>query len=382
MSGDPGQEHLADGMAEEIITALSKISELQVIARNSTFVYKGRAVKVSEVGHNLGAGYVLEGSVRAAGDRVRITAQLIEAESERHVWAERYDREISDIFALQDEITNEIVVALQVNLSEGDQARLRRRQTDNLEAWECYLRGARDVASGARADYDQGRERLERAVALDPNFAVAWVLLGRLYWHAARAHWTGAPEASFGKAVECAERALAIDNSLPDTIAFVGMMRLFQRRYDEAIAAGKKAVELGANSAETYITLAHILTYVDRAEEASALLERAMRLFRYYPDNLLGVQALCYRQLGRYDEALALDAERLRRNPDNLYSAFLLASVYMELGRVDDARRHIAEAIKKNPNCSVRQIRFSEPFRDERYMDKYLDLLRQAGLPE
>ncbi len=205
MSGDPDQEYFADGISEDIIMALSKISELQVIARNSTFIYKGRAVKISDVAHDLGVGYVLEGSIRAANDRICITAQLIETESERHVWAERYDREVSDIFAFQDENTNEITIALQVNLSEGDQARLRRRQTDNVDAWDCFVRGSRGANSSARAQYDLALELLQHAVTLDPKFAVAWVELGRLYWQAARAHWTNTPEISFDKAIECAE---------------------------------------------------------------------------------------------------------------------------------------------------------------------------------
>jgi adenylate cyclase len=327
-------------------------------------------------------GYVLEGSVRAANDRVRITAQLIEAGSERHVWAEKFDREISDIFALQDEITNEIVIALQVNLSEGDQARLRRRQTDNVQAWDCFVRGLHGANSSTRAQYESALELLEKAVTLDPNFAIAWVVLGRLHWQAARAYWSDPPEISFDKAVECAEKALSIDDTLPDTHAFIGIVRLFQRRFEDAVTAGEKAVELGANSAETYVILAQTLNYVDRAEDALALNERAMRLFRYYPDNMLGVLALSYRILGRYDESIALDTERLRRNPDNMYSDFRLASLYMELGREDEARRHVAEAVKKNPRCSLRQVRFSEPYQDEQYLNHYLDLLRKAGLPE
>jgi TolB-like protein len=382
ISGNPEQEFFADGITEDIITALSKISELLVIARNSTFVYKGRAVNVAEVAQELGAGYVLEGSVRTANNRVRITAQLIETGSGHHAWAERYDRELSDIFALQDEITNEIVVALQVNLSEGEQARLHKRQTDSIEAWECYVRGSRDVTSATRAKREQAQELLERAVTLDPNFAVAWVYLCRLHWQDARAHWTSTPEKSLDKAAECVERALAIDDTYPDSHAAIGIVRLFQRRFADAVAAGEKAVELGANSAETYIILAQTLNYVGRAADSAALNERAMRLFPYYPDNLLGVLAVSYRMLGRFEESIALDTERLKRNPDNMYSDHRLASVYMELGREEEARRHVAEAIKKNPHASLRQIRFSEPYQDEEYLERYLDLLRKAGLPE
>ncbi len=382
MSGDPEQEYFADGIAEEIITSLSKVPNLFVIARNSSFAYKDKSPDVRQVAKELGVRYVLEGSVRKAGNRVRVTAQLIEALSGHHLWAEKYDRELSDIFALQDEITHEIAVALQVSLSEGEQALLRKRQTHNIEAWECFVRASSASSSATRATRDQAREFLERAVTLDPNFAVAWVHLGRLHWTDARAHWTGTPEKSLDRAAECAERALAIDSTYADSHAFIGIVRLFQRRFAEAVAAGEKAVELGANSADTYVVLAQTLNYVDRAADAVALIERAMRLLPYYPDNLLGILAVSYRMLGRYEEAIALDTERLRRNPDNMYSDFRLASVYMELGRKEEARRHVAESIKKNPHASLQQVRFSEPYEDEEYLDGYLDLLRSAGLPE
>ena len=382
LSGDPEQEYFADGIAEEIITSLSKVPDLFVIARNSSFAYKDKSPDMRQVAKELGVRYLLEGSVRRAGNRVRVTAQLIEALSGHHLWAEKYDRELSDIFALQDEITHEIVVALQVRLSEGDQALLRKRQTNNIEAWECFVRASSASSSATRATRDQAREFLERAVTLDPNFAVAWVHLGRSHWTDARAHWTGTPEKSLDRAAECAERALAIDSTYPDSHAFIGVIRLFQRRFAEAVAAGEKAVELGANSAESYLVLAQTLNYVDRAADAAALIERAKRLLPYYPDNLLGVLAVSYRMLGRYEEAIALDTERLRRNPDNMYSDFRLASVYIELGREEEARHHVAEAIKKNPHASLQQVRFSEPYEDEEYLDGYLDLLRSAGLPE
>ena len=329
MSGDLEQEFFSDGITEDIITTLSKIPELQVIARNSTYVHKGHAVKVSEIGRDLGVEFVLEGSVRASNNRLRITAQLIETNSDRHVWAERYDRDVSDLFALQDEIANEIAIALQVNLSEGDQARLRRRQTNSLEAWECFVRGSQGVVSATRAKYDEARELLERAVSLDPKFAIAWVKLASLHWQVARAYWTDTPDRSLEKAADYLQRALAIDETLPDAHAYLGLVYLIQRRFEDAIAAGERAIDLGANTAEAYVILAHTLSLAGKPSDALALLERATRLYRFYPDHMLGVLALCYRMLGRYEEAIALDTERLRRNPDNVYSDVRLASLYM-----------------------------------------------------
>ena len=172
-----------------------------------------------------------------------------------------------------------------MSLSVGEQARLRKRQTHYIEAWECFGRASPGATVGTRPNMHQAREFLERAVTLDPNFAVAWVVLGRVHWQDARAHWTNTPEKSLDRAAECAERALAIDSTYADSHANIGLVRLFQRRFAEAVAAGEKAVELGASSAETYILLAQTLNYVDRAPDAVALIERAMRLFRYYPDH-------------------------------------------------------------------------------------------------
>ena len=276
----------------------------------------------------------------------------------------------------------EIVTALQVNLTEGQQARLRRRQTLNIAAWESYVRGISELRRFTRANHAEARARFERAIELDDNFAAAWTFLGWTYMLGARAGWDESPTASFDQANRCVDKSLALDPLDPEPHALIGGVRLHQRQHDVAIASGEKAIDLGPNIAESYALLGQTVNYSGQAGEGTALIEKAMRLSPFYPDNWLGILATGYRLLGRYEESIALDQERLRRNPDNFFSDFRLAALHMELGREELARAHASEALKKNPNLTLRQIRLSEPYRDESYLEHYLDLLRRAGLPE
>ncbi len=382
MSGDPEQEYFADGITQDIVTALSKIAELLVIFVDAMVSHSITNPKTLEVATGLGVSHFLKGSVRKAGNRVRVSTQLVVANTGRNLWAERYDRELTDIFALQDNITQEIVTAMQVNLTEGEQARLRRRQTENIAAWECYVRGISKHRRFTRDGTAAARTLFEQALALDPNFGAAWAYLGRSHWQDARAGWSELPHASLERAAECVERSLAIDDAYPEAHTSLGMVRTLQRRFEEAIAAGERSIDLGPNVAESYVMLALTLSYVGKPEKGVALIDKAMRLSPFYHDNWLGVLANGYRMLGRYEESIALEHGRLKRNPENFYSDFRLAVLYMELGREQEARAHVAEAIKKNRNLSLRQIRFCEPYQDEKYLERYLDDLRKAGLPE
>jgi adenylate cyclase len=382
MSGDPEQEYFADGITQDIVTALSKIAELLVIFVDAMVSHSITNPKTLEVATGLGVSHFLKWSVRKAGNRVRVSTQLVVANTGRNLWAERYDRELTDIFALQDDITQEIVTAMQVNLTEGEQARLRRRQTENIAAWECYVRGISKHRRFTRDGTAAARTLFEQALALDPNFGAAWAYLGRSHWQDARAGWSELPHASLERAAECVERSLAIDDAYPEAHTSLGMVRTLQRRFEEAIAAGERSIDLGPNVAESYVMLALTLSYVGKPEKGVALIDKAMRLSPFYHDNWLGVLANGYRMLGRYEESIALEHGRLKRNPENFYSDFRLAVLYMELGREQEARAHVAEAIKKNRNLSLRQIRFCEPYQDEKYLERYLDDLRKAGLPE
>ena len=382
MSADPDQEYLGDGLAEDIITALSKVSELFVIARNSTFAYKGMSPDVRRVAGELGVRTVLEGSVRSAGTRVRITAQLIDAENGSHLWAERYDRDLVDIFELQDEITQEIVTALQVRLTEGEQARLRRHQTNSIEAWDLFVRAQRRLRLFTREDNNLARELIERALHLDPNFAAAWGILAWTHLADARVGWGGSNEQSLRKGIEAAEKGLSVDKEQSESLGMLGGLWVLQRRYEEALEAGHRAIELSPNTADYYVFYAIILNFVGRAQEALNLIQKAMRLCPFYPDFYLGIMAQSYWLLGRYEEAIATDTERLARNPDNAFSDLRLAASYTELGRDQEARHHVLEALKKNPSYSLTQVRDTDPYQDEAAMERYVDLLRRAGLPE
>ena len=382
MSGDPGQDHFCDGMTDEIITALSKISDMFVIARSSAFSYKGRAAKVEDVAHELGVRYVLEGSVRTAGNLVRITGQLVDTASTRHLWAERYERELTGIFELQDEITQEVVTALQVRLTEGEQARLRRRQTRDVGAWECFNRSQEHLRRFNKEDNLVARGLLEQALERDPDFPAAWSHLAWTHLVDGRLGFGASAQVSFEQGAAFAAKSLSLDDTDPDAHALLGAMRLFQRRFEEAEAECRKAVEFGPNVAEALVWLAVVLAYTDRGQEALGLIEKAMRYSPFYPDWYLGIQGVIFRVLGRFGEAIQSDVERLSRNPDQTLSNFRLAALYSETGQATLARDQIAELLKKNPHASLHQVRVSEPYRDEDDLERYLELLRQTGLPE
>ncbi len=258
MSDDPKQEYFSDGITEDLITDLSKISGLFVIARNSVFTYKGRPVKVGEVGQELGVQYVLEGSVRKAGDRVRITAQLVDAIKGYHLWAERYDRELGDIFALQDEVAQKIVVALAVTLTEDEQKRLVHRETDNLEAFDHYLRGSEYKKRFMKESNVQARRMFERAIKLDSRFALAYAELALTHVDDWCMGWSEDPQ-SLDRALQYAQRAIALDESLPLAHRTLGHVYLWKKQHGEAIAAVERAVALDPNDAEGYAELGRIL---------------------------------------------------------------------------------------------------------------------------
>ena len=382
MSGDPEQQYLADGLAEDIITALSKISEMFVIARNSTFSYKGTSPDIRQVARELGVRTVLEGSVRRSGQRVRINAQLIDAATGGHLWAERYDRVVEDIFDLQDEITREIVTALQVRLTEGEQVRLRRRQTDDLAAWDLYVRARALLVNFMREDNVMARELILRAIELDPQYAGAWAVLAWTHLADSRLGWSSSSATSLERGAEAAVKGLELDESEADAHAILGSIRVLQRRYDEAVEAHSRAIDLAPSAADHQVMYAIALNLTGRAEEALALIQNAMRLCPFYPDFYLGVLGQTYRLVGRFDEAIAADKKRLARNPDNAFSDLRMAAVYAEIGRDEEAHFHIREALRKNPSYTLAQVSDTDPYQDEAEMEQYLDLLRRAGMPK
>ncbi len=382
LSGDPSQDYLSDGTTENIITALSKISNLFVIARNSAFTYKGKTVKIQQIAEDLGVRYVLEGSVQKAGERVRINAQLVDGLTGLHIWAERYDRKISDIFALQDDITNQVVTALEVKLTEGEAARVSRRQTDNTEAYELFRRGLEHQRRATKTDNDQARRLFEKAVAVDPSFADAWCFLGYTHQEDWYFGWSENATQSLEQATTLAQKAIALDDSSPCPYMLLETIHLWRRDYEKAIAYGEKAVALEPNHADATLQLARTLTYAGRPEETIELTKKAMRLSPYYPDWYLGVLGTAYRLAGNYDEAIAAYDKRRERNPHSTMPYLGLALVYSEVGRDEESRAAASEVLKRNPRISLNQVKNRLPYQDPAEVDRIIAALRKAGLPD
>ena len=380
MSGDAEQEYFADGISEDTITALSKLSQLFVIARNSSFTFKGRNVNVQEVGRSLGVRYVLEGSVRKSGNRVRITAQLIDATTGGHLWAERFDRDLTDIFAVQDDVTQHIVGALALNLREGEQQRIATEHTDNLEAYDCLLRGRELLWRFMREQNYQARELLQRAIELDPKFAPAYAFLAISNLLDYANQWSPSPSTSIEQAEVFATRAVALDDLYPYAHCALGIISLHLRRHDMAIREDERTISLAPNLADGHEALGNALHYSGRSEEALACFDRAMALNPYYPDLWLHFQAQAMFQLGRYEDAVASLKRRLVRNPDTDVSRVLLAASYGHLGRFDEARVEWQEVFRINPDYSLEYRRKVLPYKNPDDFERVVDGLRRAGL--
>ncbi len=382
MSGDAEQEYFSDGMTEEIITGLAKIPTLFVIARNSTFTYKGKPVKVQQVGKELGVQYVLEGSVRKAGDRVRVTAQLIDIATGHHLWAERYDRELKDIFALQDEIAMKILIALQVKLTEGEQVRLRveKDQPQSLEAYEKVLQGREYLRRFNKDDNTTARQMFEEAIRLDSQYAYAYTMLAWTYVHEIWFVRPNNPDKLLEKATELVQKALALNDSLDFAHALLGWIYLQQRHFEKAIAAGEQAVTLNPNGADVRAFLAMILNFAGQAEEAFQLLQTAIRLNPIPP-------AFYYLYLGhaliltkRYDESTVALKKALHRSPNNFFAHLFLAIAYALSGREGEANTASAEVLRVDPKFSLEYSAKILPYKNQADLDLCIDALRKAGL--
>jgi TolB-like protein len=379
LSGDPEQEYFSDGITEDIITDLSKISGLLVIARNSVFTYKGRAVKIKEVGRELGVRYVLEGSVRKANGRVRITAQLADATTEGHLWAERYDRDLKDIFALQDEVTQKIVAALAVKLTEDEQKRLVRKYTDNMEAYDAFLQGLEYKNRYTKEANVQARQMYERAIDLDPEFAAAYALIGLTHLLEWSLGWSQDPQ-PLEQAFELAQRAIALDDSLPLGHAILGEVYLWKKQHKQAIAELEKTIALNPNDADGLAILGNVLNWAGRPEKAIGLVKKAMRLNPMYPVVYLWTLGHVYFLMGRYEEAIETLKVVRDRNPDFLPAHVYLAASYSERGQQREARAEAAEVERLSPQTSTEAWRQRLPYKDQAVLERLFDSLRKAGV--
>jgi adenylate cyclase len=384
MSEDPKQEYIADGITEDIINALSHISNLFVIARNSTFTYKDKPVKVQQVSEELGVRYVLEGSIQKSGDRVRITVQLIDAINGHHIWAEKYDRAMKDFFALQDEIASEIMVALQVKLTEGEQARIWRKGTDNFNAYEKFMLGKQHFRSFTKEGNILARKMCEEAIALDPKYASAYVLMGLTHLIDSWYGWGKPPGKSLDWATEWIQKGLKINDSDDYGHANLGHLYLMRGLHDKAILEGEMSTRLNPNGEYNMALLAMTVTYASRCDEAISLYHKAIRLNPFPPLWYLHGLGLAYRTGGKYEEAIKWYKKALQRNPDHFPAHLHLAGTYAMMGRMKEARAATAEVLRLNPNLSLKHLRkrMVSAYKDKADLDLAIDAYRKAGLPD
>ncbi|MFX1265854.1 MAG: tetratricopeptide repeat protein [Promethearchaeota archaeon] len=380
MSGDPEQEYFSDGITEEIITALSKVPDLFVIARNSSFTYKGKSVRIPTVGRELGVRYVLEGSVRKAADKVRITAQLVDAKTGKHVWAERYDRELKDIFAIQDEITMKIITELQVKLTEGEQARLSAKGTENLEAYLRRSQAKKHVRQVNKEDNALGRKLAEGAISLDPEYADAYVTLGSTHWMDIVLGSSQSPEESLKRAFELTKKAIALDDSNVDAHVSLSWLFVFSRQHDKGVAEAERAVGLAPGSAYTQFNMGRVLRFAGRPEEAIAWHKKAIR-HDPVPDGPV-LFGLChaYWFAGRCEEAVPVCKKAIRVSPNNMGAHLYLTGTYVSLGRIEEARTQAQEVLRIDPKFSLERYAKTQPYKNQADTESFIDAIRKAGL--
>jgi len=382
MSSDPEQGYFADGITEDIITTLSHISSLFVIARNSCFVYKGKARDLRQVGQELGVRYVLEGSVRRSVDRIRITAQLIDANSGSHLWADRYDRLLADVFDIQDELTKEIVTALRVVLTQEEGARVWQRSTDNISAWGDAVRGFDHIWRGTAADMMAARQYLTAAIGHDPRYAKAITMLALTHYFDIRFSYTTAIEEAQHQFIELTDRALALDPNEPYAIGMKANVLVFEGRFNEAVQEAKRALAISPSDAFLLLLAARVFINGEQLAEGEQAIRSAMRLNPFYPVNYLAVLGDALVHQGKTSEALEAFGELVRRNPNYISAHLHLAGLFSEAGKIEDARREIAEVLRINPSYRVPMASSFYLSSDRRRKQAFLEALRSAGLPE
>jgi adenylate cyclase len=381
MSGDPEQEYFSDGISEDIITDLSKLSEVHVIARNSSFTYKGKSVDVKQVGRDLGVRYVLEGSVRKAGNRVRVTGQLIDVASGAHIWAERFDRDLTDIFAVQDELTREIISALKVKLTPEKKDRLARKNTIDPEAYDLFLRGRERAWLNTRSGNIEARHLLGRAVTINPDFAAAHAFIGFTQVNDYVNGWAEVPERSLQAGLENARLAVDMDEAEPQGHYALAVALFFHRETDRALAEARRSVALAPNFAQGHHTIARMLTFSGDAAGAINTIDAYMQLDPLYPDMALYFLAEARFALGQFEEAVTALKQRHGRNPDSATSYALLASCYGHLGRIAESQAAWAEVMRIAPDFSIERQRRTLPYKNPDDFERRVEGMRKAGLP-
>jgi TolB-like protein/cytochrome c-type biogenesis protein CcmH/NrfG len=381
ISGDPEQEYFSDGISEDIITALSKLRWFFVIARNSSFIYKGKAVHMKQVAEELGVGYVVEGSVRKSGDRVRITVQLNDVATGSHIWAERYDRGLADVFAVQDEITEAIVAAIEPQLYAAENFHAQRKPPDSLDAWDLVMRALSHYWRVTRQDNLVAQALLEKAIAIDPNYGQALGVLATSHTFSAHMGWADMA-ASAPIAERAALAAILVDSEDPWAHLALGCAYLFMRRFDDSLAEFELALRLNPNfsMAQGYYGLA--LCYCGRWEEAIVAARRALRLSPRDPFSAVycGIAAYAHFVGRDYDEAMRLSRQAIRQRGDFVGAHRVMTAAAGMAGRDDVAKAALQELRRAQPNISLAWITRQMPIKLDAELDHYLEGFRRAGL--
>jgi adenylate cyclase len=379
MSGDAEQEYFADGIVEDITTALSKLRWIFVVSRNSAFIYKGKSIDVKQVARELGVRYLLEGSVRKVGNRVRITTQLVHADSGHHVWADHYDREIEDIFAVQDEITQRVVIEVDPALRHSELSRIARKPPENLHAWDHFLRGSAYFYAYTKLEMIQAREQFEKAIALDPNFAAAHARLAMAHTLEAANAWSKTFQISLDAACRSAKQGVSLDDHDSSAHVALSYSLLYGRQYDQSLSAARRAVEVNSNFFDAHFALAISLTYGGHPDEALGVFEFALRLSPYDPLAwaTYGIFAMALYLVGRYEEAISAAEKSMRLRPRYVTGCAIRAAGLAQLGKVSEAEGQLAII----PASSLAKVVTLWPFRNDDDLQRVFDGLRKAGLP-
>jgi TolB-like protein/Tfp pilus assembly protein PilF len=387
MTGDPEQDYIVDGISDNIISTFSKIPNLFIISRNSTFTYKGKPVQIKQVSEELGVRYVLEGSVQISNDRLRVSAQLIDALKGNHLWAETFDRDFTDLFNVMDEISLAIAKALSVELLpyplEGG---TRKADTKILKAWTLYVKGYHHIYRLSKEDNAKAIDLLERAIELDPNFAAAWTALATAHKHAARYGYSPSRTESIKRATELALKSLEMDDSLSETHWELGDIYLVQRKYDQALPEYEKAVAFNPNDSFAYWRLGRALFFIGQPDKAIPLIKKSMRLNPHYGWGFPTVLGKIYYHSGRYEDAMAMFQKVLEICEEGRGSLkwphLYLSMVYVELGQYKEARSHMKKVLEYDPHFSIQGRRKQNLYKDQAMNERELDAHRKAGAPE
>jgi adenylate cyclase len=381
LSGDPKQDYLCDGLTDQISSTLSRFRSLFVISSSSTSIYKGKSVKIQKVAEDLGVRYVLGGSVQRSADRIRITAQLIDATTGHHIWSQRYDREQKEIFAVQDDITLEITKALQADVMSGEQARhWQKNHTRNLEAWEKWLQGDEYFFRFTKEDNATARRLFEEAIVLDPEYAFAYVMLGWTHWFDARYGWVDSRAESFKMAGNYAQKAMELNDTLDNAYLLMSGVYFHQGQHEKAIAEVERAIALNPNGANNYIGMAGIVGGLGRWDESVELAKKAIRLHPFAPAHFYHYLGRAYFMTGQYDEAIATLKKILKNNPNYLPAHAFLAACYSSLDRHAEAAAAADEVRRINPKFNLESYAKRLPYKNKADQERYIAALRKAGL--